>query len=153
MPAAQPGPSPIPACGSQIESNPASASTPMREVILLVDDSSMVRTIVSRTLAAHRFVVIAADSGASALAEWEKRKTEIKLVLSDVFMPGMDGLTMAKALRQRSRTIPIILMSSKLDDDSRWIAEEAGFRLLAKPFKDELLIELINRMLRLAYPM
>lgn len=134
------------------DSSTTAEALPPRETILLVDDSNMVRSMVAKTLAAHRFVVIAADSGLAALSEWDNRKAEIKLVLSDVFMPGMDGLTLGKKLRQKSRTLPIILMSSKLDDDSRWIAEEAGFRLLAKPFKDELLIELINRMLRLAYP-
>jgi DNA-binding response OmpR family regulator len=64
-------------------------------------------------------------------------------------MPRMDGLTMAGELRRRSRGLPIILMSSKLDEDSRWIAEEAGFRLLPKPFKDAYLLELVARMIRL----
>jgi DNA-binding response OmpR family regulator len=61
----------------------------------------------------------------------------------------MDGLAMSRELRKRSRTLPVVLMSSKLDEDSRWIAEEAGFRLLPKPFKDALLLELVARMLRL----
>ena len=129
---------------------PVTAATPIlanapegpRATVLVVDDSSMLRTAITQTLKKNQFAVIAADSGEKGLDAWEKNKSEIKIVLSDVFMPGMDGLTFARTLRGRHRTLPIILMSSKLDDDSRWIAEEAGFRLLPKPFKDELLIEL-----------
>jgi hypothetical protein len=40
-----------------------------------------------------------------------------------------------------------MLMSSKLDENTRWIAEEAGFRLLPKPFKDEVLLLLVSRLI------
>ncbi len=145
-------PVPGPATPPQPEPSSIAPEGPPRALILVVDDSAMIRTAVTKTLTANRYAVVAADCGENGLAEWEKQQTDIKLVLSDVFMPGIDGLTFARRLRQRSRTLPIILMSSKLDEDSRWIAEEAGFRLLPKPFKDELMLELINRMLRLAYP-
>lgn len=127
---------------------PASTTTP-RAVILVVDDSTVIRTAVANTLAAERYEIIQADDGVNGLAAWEKDRARIALVISDVFMPRMDGLTMARELRKRSRTLPVVLMSSKLDEDSRWIAEEAGFRLLPKPFKDALLLELVARMLRL----
>ncbi len=118
-------------------------------VILVVDDSAMIRTAVAKTLAAQHYEIIQADDGVNGLAAWEKDASRIALVLSDVFMPRMDGLTMAREMRRRSRTLPVLLMSSKLDEDSRWVAEEAGFRLLPKPFRDAYLIELVSRMLRL----
>jgi DNA-binding response OmpR family regulator len=120
-----------------------------RAVILVVDDSTMIRTAVAKTLAAEHYEIIQADDGVNGLTAWEKDRTRITLVISDVFMPRMDGLTMARELRRRSRALPIVLMSSKLDEDSRWIAEEAGFRLLPKPFKDAVLLELVARMIRL----
>ena len=118
-------------------------------VILVVDDSAMIRAAVVKTLAAQHYEIIQADDGVNGLAAWEKDASRIALVLSDVFMPRMDGLTMAKEMRRRSRTLPVLLMSSKLDEDSRWVAEEAGFRLLPKPFRDAYLLELVSRMLRL----
>lgn len=121
----------------------------MRTVILVVDDSVVIRTAVTKTLAGQNYEIIQADDGLNGLAAWEKDQSRIALVLSDVFMPRMDGLTMAREIRRRSRVVPIVLMSSKLDEDSRWVAEEAGFRLLPKPFKDALLIELVARMIRL----
>lgn len=109
----------------------------------------MIRTAVVKTLRAESYETLEAENGRLGLALWEQHAAQIQLVLSDVFMPEMDGMAMARELRRRSRTLPIALMSSKLDEDSRWIAEEAGFRLLPKPFKDSYLLELIARMLRL----
>lgn len=120
-----------------------------RGVLLVVDDSGVIRSAVIKILAPEGYEIIEADDGVNGLAAWEKDKERITLVLSDVFMPRMDGLSMARELRRRSRTLPVVLMSSKLDEDSRWIAEEAGFRLLPKPFKDAYLRELIARMIRL----
>jgi CheY-like chemotaxis protein len=119
-------------------------------VILVVDDSTVIRSAVTKTLEAAHYEVLQAEDGAAGLAAWEKDRGRIALVLSDVFMPRMDGLSMARELRKRSRPLPIALMSSKLDEDSRWIAEEAGFRLLPKPFKDALLLQLLARMIQLS---
>jgi two-component system cell cycle sensor histidine kinase/response regulator CckA len=128
----------------------SAAATPT--VILVVDDSNVIRMAVTKTLIEKGYEIIQADDGMNGLAAWEKDQGRIALVLSDVFMPRLDGLSMAKEIRKRSRALPIILMSSKLDEDSRWVAEEAGFRLVPKPFKDSYLLELIARMLRLSKP-
>lgn len=124
------------------------SAAPPRGLVLLVDDSPMVRTIAAKTLKAQNFTVIQADSGVRGLEEWEKQKSEVILVVSDVFMPLMDGLSFGRELRRRGAKVPIILMSSKLDEDSRWIAEEEGFRLLPKPFTEGELVALVDRLLR-----
>jgi two-component system cell cycle sensor histidine kinase/response regulator CckA len=153
VPAAPPARDSLPACPEPAAPDAASPSTDAtdapRAVILVVDDSSVIRTAVANTLAAEHYEILQADDGVNGLAAWEKDRDRIALVISDVFMPRMDGLAMSRELRKRSRTLPVVLMSSKLDEDSRWIAEEAGFRLLPKPFKDALLLELVARMLRL----
>jgi DNA-binding response OmpR family regulator len=112
----------------------------------------MIRGAVTKALKLHHYEVHQAENGRLGLTAWEQHKDSIQFVLSDVFMPEMDGLTMAREIRKRSRTVPIMLMSSKLDEDSRWVAEEAGFRLLPKPFKDEVLLTLIDRLLRTPRP-
>lgn len=117
--------------------------------LLVVDDSAMIRKAVTQTLEASHYVVVSAENGRKALEEWERNPERFSLVLSDVFMPEMDGLTLGRELRRRSRTLPIVLMSSKLDEDSRWIAEEAGFRLIPKPFKDAYLLQLVARMIQM----
>lgn len=120
--------------------------------ILVVDDSPMIRQAVLRTLVSNQYEVTQAENGRLGLEAWQNDQAAFQLVLSDVFMPEMDGLSMAKEIRKRSRTVPIMLMSSKLDENTRWIAEEAGFRLLPKPFKDELLLILVDRLLRTSRP-
>jgi two-component system cell cycle sensor histidine kinase/response regulator CckA len=120
--------------------------------ILLVEDSPMIRTAVTKTLVQARYEITVAENGRLGLETWTKDQAAFNFVLSDVFMPEMDGLSMAKEIRKRSRTVPIMLMSSKLDENTRWIAEEAGFRLLPKPFKDEVLLTVIDRLIRTPRP-
>jgi two-component system cell cycle sensor histidine kinase/response regulator CckA len=117
--------------------------------ILVVDDSAVIRSAVTKALLGRGHTVHQAENGRLGLEFWEQNKGIIQLVISDVFMPEMDGLSMAKEIRQRSKSVPILLMSSKLDENSRWVADEAGFRFLPKPFKDEVLLILADRLLRM----
>jgi CheY-like chemotaxis protein len=128
---------------------PAGPAAPPGALVLVVDDSALIRHAVVKTLTAAGYAILQAENGRKGLETWEENKASVTLVLSDVFMPELDGLSMARELRRRSRTLPVVLMSSKLDEDSRWVAEEAGFRLVPKPFKDAYLLELIARMIRL----
>jgi len=130
---------------------PAPTAGP-RGRILVVDDSPMIRAAVTRTLVQNNYEVTQAENGRLGLDTWAKDQAAFDLVLSDVFMPELDGLSMAREIRQLSRTVPVMLMSSKLDENTRWIAEEAGFRLLPKPFKDEVLLILVDRLIRTVRP-
>jgi DNA-binding response OmpR family regulator len=112
----------------------------------------MIRSAVTKALTQHHYEIRQAENGRLGLAAWEQGRDIIRLVLSDVFMPEMDGLSMGQAIRRQSATIPILLMSSKLDDNSRWIAEEAGFRFLPKPFKDEVMLMMVDRLIRTPRP-
>jgi two-component system, cell cycle sensor histidine kinase and response regulator CckA len=127
---------------------PAPAAPGVTGTILVVDDSAVIRSAVTKALLSRGHTVHQAENGRLGLEFWEQNQAAIQLVVSDVFMPEMDGLSMAKEIRRRSRTVPILLMSSKLDDNSRWVADEAGFRFLPKPFKDEVLLILADRLLR-----
>lgn len=132
---------------------PAPAAAPalpaINGTILVVDDSAVIRSAVTKVLLGRGHTVHQAENGRLGLEFWEQNKATIQLIISDVFMPEMDGLSMAKEIRRRSRSVPILLMSSKLDDNSRWVADEAGFRFLPKPFKDEVLLLLTDRLLRM----
>jgi two-component system cell cycle sensor histidine kinase/response regulator CckA len=144
-------PSRQPAAVAPATTPPPAASTPVADgahTILVVDDSAMFRKAVTQALLDQHYIVVQAENGRLALETWEREPKRFALVISDVFMPEMDGLSLGRELRRRDRTLPIALMSSKLDEDSRWIAEEAGFRLLPKPFKDAYLVELVARMIK-----
>lgn len=147
-------PAAAPLAASSAPAKPGSTSSPpgARGTILVVDDSQVIRSAVTKTLQARGHTVHQAENGRLGVETWEQHKAEIQLVISDVFMPELDGFSMAKEIRRRSRTVPILLMSSKLDENSRWVADEAGFRLLPKPFRDEVLLMLVDRLLRTAPP-
>ncbi|HTZ21118.1 MAG TPA: response regulator [Opitutaceae bacterium] len=114
-----------------------------------MDDSATMRAVVAKPLRGLGYKTLEADSGITGLGEWDSHKAEVILIISDIFMPGMDGLTFVRHVRKRTATLPIVLMSSRISDDNLWVAEEAGFRCLQKPFTNEQLLELVQEMIGL----
>jgi len=102
--------------------------------VLVVDDDVPMCEILSHLLEHLGYSVRCTHSAAEALALWEEEGEGICFVFTDVMMPGMDGLTLARMLRQKTPTVPILLLSGHLNDDSRWIVSEEGFCFLQKPF-------------------
>jgi two-component system cell cycle sensor histidine kinase/response regulator CckA len=124
---------------------PSEETSPKKPLTLMVvDDSEEIRTIIGLLLRSRGYDVIESDSGATAIKEWDARKGNIQGVVCDIFMPGMDGLTLARNLRKKDPKVRILLTSGRINDDSQWIAEEAGFGLLKKPFKEDELFEAVQ---------
>lgn len=101
--------------------------------VLLVDDDAMVRRAVARMVQHAGYDVTSVASAAEALDATARESFAV--ILSDVQMPGMDGMALAQALYDRDRHIPVVLMSgyANLDDAQlREIPTVVGF--LAKPF-------------------
>jgi CheY-like chemotaxis protein len=86
--------------------------------------------------------IVAADSAESAQSLLEQDKN-VDLIISDVVMPGMDGFTLCKTLKEQAafKTMPILLISGIVDDNSRSKAKQAGaVNIVKKPFTpDEIL--------------
>ncbi|HEU5074715.1 MAG TPA: response regulator [Polyangiaceae bacterium] len=83
--------------------------------ILLVDDEPLVRKATSRLLRSMGYTVLAAESGEVALALASQHLEEIDLVLTDVVMPEMNGLDLARELSRRSPSLKILFMSGFTD--------------------------------------
>ncbi len=124
---------------------PTAEPTTAPRTILVVDDSDEIRTIVNLLLRTRGFTVIEASSGTAAMAQWEAHKREVIGAVCDIFMPGMDGITLARNLRKKAPKLGIILTSGRINDDSQWVAEEAGFSLLRKPFKEDEFFETVHK--------
>ena len=108
-------------------------STP-RSRILLVDDNADMREYVRKLLSIHYEVIAVAD-GEAALAAAQEQVPD--LVLSDVMMPKLDGFGLLARLRedQRTRSVPLILLSARAGEESRLEGLEAGADdYLVKPF-------------------
>jgi len=114
--------------------------TAAQTLVMLVDDSKMVRVKSSRLLASHEFQVVTAVDGLDALAQLENCCPDI--VITDVDMPGMDGFGLVAALRGNPRTqhIPLVMITSA-EDRHREEALRVGVGLvMGKPYDEAALI-------------
>ena len=103
--------------------------------ILVVDDEATVGHMIEQALATERLEVVHAKNGSDALRVIEQRATEPLLVLLDVLMPGMDGLTLARKVSPRLHRSKIVIISGHLTDLSWWPADLRELVFLAKPFR------------------
>ena len=115
--------------------------------VLIVDDSPAIRSVVVGVLRQNGYTAYEAESGKAALTEMQRHKAEIGLVLADVVMPDMDGLTLAEQLRKQMPNLPIVLLSMHINEDTHWVTEEANFSFLPKPFESRQLLEAVRSIL------
>jgi len=119
---------------------PKVLKTAAQTLVLLVDDSKMVRVKSTRLLASHQFQVVAAVDGIDALKQLENCCPDI--VITDVDMPGMDGFGLVNALRGDPRTqhIPIVMITSA-EERHREEALRVGVGLvMGKPYDEAALV-------------
>ena len=118
--------------------------------LLVVDDDSRIRTLISRFLAENGFRVTAAASAAEA-----RKKLAIidfDLLVLDVMMPGESGMDLTADLR-RSSTVPILMLTARTETESRIRGLELGADdYLAKPFDPRELLLRINNILKRGAP-
>ncbi|MFL6630356.1 MAG: PleD family two-component system response regulator [Vitreoscilla sp.] len=114
--------------------------TAAQTLVMLVDDSKMVRVKSSRLLASHDFQVVTAVDGIDALKQLENCCPD--LLITDVDMPGMDGFGLVAALKgdARTRQIPLVMITSA-EDRHREEALRVGVGLvMGKPYDEAALI-------------
>ncbi|HVZ32322.1 MAG TPA: ATP-binding protein, partial [Polyangiaceae bacterium] len=124
-----------------------SRPTPAAAYILVADDNADMRDYLARLLSA-RFRVQAVSSGDAALRAALQERPDI--VLSDIMMPGLDGVQLISALRGReeTRTVPVMLLSARAGDEARVDGLQAGADdYLVKPFSARELIARIDAQL------
>jgi len=116
--------------------------------ILVVDDSASMRQMVAFTLKGNGHTVVETADGVEALA---KAKSEsFNLVITDVNMPNMDGITLTKELRGLSnyRFIPILTLTTESSAEKKMAGKQAGATgWLVKPFNPEQLVATVKKVL------
>ena len=121
------------------------------ELILVVDDEAGVRGVVRRTLEKHGYQVLAATEGAEALSLFDQHRTDIRAVLTDMMMPGMDGPSLIQTLRQRDPHLPILGMTGVGERaDIKGLEALDLVELLSKPFNSAVLLSLLHQTLAAA---
>ena len=123
----------------------------MGKNVLLVDDSSTMRKIIGRSLRQAGFEfdnIFEAADGLEALAVLEKEKVDI--VLSDINMPNMDGISFLreKANRANMQGIPVLMISTETGDDIMGEAKSLGaVGSIKKPFTPDKVNEVLGPLL------
>ena len=119
-----------------------------REWILLVDDEPAVRDVLRRILEQHGYQVLEAADGTDALALFGLHRAEVRAVVTDLMMPHLDGLTLARLLRQMEARLPILGMTG-LAQQANLQGTDAGLLqgLLAKPFGANKLLAALSEAL------
>jgi YesN/AraC family two-component response regulator len=102
--------------------------------VLFVEDDEMTRKLLSRTLERRLGKVYTAENGKQGMEVYARHADEIHLVITDIQMPVMDGLTMAELLREENPHMPVIIISAYSDPEYREKAEKIGIKdYLNKP--------------------
>jgi CheY-like chemotaxis protein len=116
--------------------------------ILLAEDEPVVRSLARAVLERTGYTVIEAADGLTALTLAGERRDDIDLLLTDVVMPGMTGLELARRVSALRRGLPIVLMSGYAEEGlPRAAAADHELGFLAKPFTNEALLARVREAL------
>jgi len=119
------------------------------ELILVVDDEAQVIQAVEHCLSTHGYRVLTARDGRQALMTFVSHQQEVRLVLTDVMMPIMDGIKLAKLVHGLAPKVPVIA-SSGLERSAQSVAEISEF--LDKPYESRELLAAVGRHLKAQTP-
>ena len=120
----------------------------MSKTILSVDDSASALQMVKLTLTGAGYQVVQAANGADGLAK--ARAGGVDLVLTDVNMPVMDGLTLIRELRRLPafKGVPIVFLTTESDAAMKQQAKAAGATgWITKPFQQDQLLAVVRKVL------
>jgi two-component system chemotaxis response regulator CheY len=121
----------------------------MSKSALVVDDSTSMRQMVSFTLKESGFDVIEGSNGQEALARVQGKT--VNLVLTDLNMPVMDGMTLIRQLRAKPefKFTPILMLTTESQQEKKLEGKAAGATgWIVKPFQPEQLLQVISKVVR-----
>ncbi|HEY0423715.1 MAG TPA: PAS domain S-box protein, partial [Rhodopila sp.] len=120
-----------------------------RAYVLLVDDDAIVREILTLSLEDAGYAVHPTDSGATALS-WLAADEPVDIIVTDLTMPGMDGLALIRAAQKQRPNLPAVLVTGYAGDGAALAvggAISGQFTLLRKPVSSTQLVDRINALL------
>lgn len=122
----------------------------MSKTILIVDDSKSVRTVVGMSLKGAGYEVIEACDGVDGLSKMTGQK--IHLIVSDVNMPNMDGITFVKELKKlpNYKFTPVCMLTTEAEASKMQEGKAAGAKAwIVKPFQPPKLLDVVSKLVAL----
>ena len=120
----------------------------MGKTILIVDDSATIRQVVGMTLKGAGYEVMEASDGKDALKKLDGKK--INLIISDVNMPNMDGITFVKEAKKLAsyKFTPLIMLTTESQDSKKQEGQAAGAKAwVVKPFQPEQMLAAVAKLI------
>ena len=120
----------------------------MAKTVLIVDDSASLRQVVSIALKGAGYDVLEGCDGQDALKKFDGRK--VHLVVSDVNMPNMDGISFLKAMKQLPayRFTPVIMLTTEAGEDKKKEGQAAGAKAwVVKPFQPAQMLAAVAKLI------
>lgn len=120
----------------------------MSKTIMSVDDSASARQMVSFTLQDAGYEVIEAKDGQDALS---KLDSSVDMIITDLNMPGMDGIELIKNVRGKSefKFMPIVMLTTESQDEKKKEGKQAGATgWIVKPFKPPQILGVVQKLLK-----
>ena len=119
--------------------------------VLVADDDRAIRDALTRALQLEGYDVSAAPDGAAALTSVKERPADV--IVLDVMMPAVDGLTVCRVLRAEKNRVPILMLTARTETSDRVAGLDAGADdYLPKPFELDELLARLRALLRRASP-
>ena len=119
----------------------------MRQTILIVDDESRMRKLLSDFLVKTGYNVLEAENGRQALDIFYKEK-DLSLMILDVMMPEMDGWEVCREIRKTS-SLPIIMLTARAEEKDELLGFKLGVdEYISKPFSPKILVARVEAILR-----
>ena len=120
--------------------------------ILVVDDEIRMRKLIKDFLVAKGYSILEAEDGEKALEVFEENKNKINLVLLDVMMPKLDGWSVLRQIRQKSK-VPIIMLTARGEEQDELFGFELGVdEYISKPFSPKILVARVEAILKRTAP-
>lgn len=120
----------------------------MAKTILIVDDSTTLRQVVSIALKGAGYDVIEGSDGKDALTKLTGQK--VHLIISDVNMPNMDGITFVTEVKKLPayKFTPVIMLTTEAGEDKKTAGQAAGAKAwVIKPFKPEQMLNAVSKLI------
>lgn len=127
---------------------PSDAAPGHGELVLIVDDEVNVRQAMQRVLEHNAYRVLTAANGREALGLYLLQREQVRVVVTDLMMPEMNGIALIRALRDLSPTLPILAATGLIDEEKQNAVAAMGVaELLPKPYTSFELIDALGRAL------
>ena len=120
----------------------------MAKTIMIVDDSASLRQVVGIALKGAGYDVLEGCDGSDALSKLTGQK--VHLIISDVNMPKMDGITFLTAVKQMPayKFTPVIMLTTESEESKKRQGQAAGAKAwVVKPFKPDLLLSAVQKLI------